>query len=82
MDWRTIVSGVLAVVGSATFISGVTCVLTHLGAGDLGSHWQECLVLLASGSGIASPGVNTLKAGVFSRPPAQQTKDPVSGEKR
>lgn len=82
MSWTAILSGILTVLGSGSVLAGLQCILTHWGAGDLSHHWQECMALIVAGGAVASPGVNALKSGPFARPPAQQTKDPLSGEKR
>jgi len=81
MSWTSILSGLAAFLGSGSVISGIVCIFSHLSTGDLGTHWQECLALVTAGTAVASPGLNALKAGVFKRPPPQQTKDPLTGER-
>ena len=91
-SWGGFVSWGATLLGSASFMAGIGCLISHALAGTLfstgpclaGEICQPgitvCLALLAAGAATASPGLQTAKVGMFARPASQQT-GPVT-EKR
>jgi ABC-type branched-subunit amino acid transport system permease subunit len=54
--------------GVAGILTGVACLVTHFAAGDLSSHFETCMAMVIGGAGVFSPGLNSMKVGLFARP--------------
>jgi hypothetical protein len=53
--------------GGASILTGLSCAAMHLSAGDFMENYKQCMALVTAGTAVFTPGLQSLKVGIFTR---------------
>ena len=59
----------IMILGASQILEGSACLIEHFASGDLIDVLQVCLTKVTAGAAAFSPGIATLKYGLFARVP-------------